>query len=146
MPSKIKSATFVTLQFVFLGYLLLTTNIYGINIFSVFLISLGGFVGMWAIYTMRKSVLRITPDVDKKATLVADGPYRFIRHPMYLALIVAGLGLLLSNMTVIRIFVYLFLIADLLFKLNFEERLLDGHFKNYKKYKEKTFKVIPYVY
>ncbi|MCL4363931.1 isoprenylcysteine carboxylmethyltransferase family protein [Patescibacteria group bacterium] len=146
MNSKAKSIIFVLLQFVFGIYLLATTNIHKLSLLSSGLIFAGLVLGLWAIYTMKKSVLRITPDVDKKARLVEDGPYRLIRHPMYSSLLTAGLGLLLMNVSLIRLLVYIFLIVDLMMKLSFEEKLLEKHFKDYAAYKKNTKRIIPFFY
>ena len=146
MNSKAKSIIFVLLQFVLGIYLLATADIHKLSLLSLSFISAGLILGLWAIYTMKKSVLRITPDVDYRAVLVQDGPYRYIRHPMYSSLIVSGLGLLLTNISLIRLFVYVFLIDDLVMKLSFEEKLLEKHFKDYAVYKKNTKRIIPFFY
>lgn len=141
-----KSIVFVTLQFVFGLFLLATTSFVKINLLSGLFVLTGLIVALWGIVAMRKSVLNVFPDVDKKANLVEDGPYRFIRHTMYSGLIFSGLGLLLTDVSLIRVTAYIFLAADLILKLNYEESLLEKHFKNYREYKKKTFRLIPYVY
>lgn len=95
---------------------------------------------------MRKSVIKILPDVDKQAKLVDDGPYFWVRHPMYLGILLAGIGLLITNINIIRISIYILLLIDLILKLNYEESMLLKHFKNYSLYKKKTFRLIPYIF
>lgn len=46
----------------------------------------------WAIYTLRRHETTVLPDKPASA-LVTDGPFRFRRNPMYVALILILLGL-----------------------------------------------------
>lgn len=107
---------------------------------------LGMIILLWAVWEMKKSKLQIFPDVEKGATLIKTGPYKWIRHPMYTGVILICLGLLLSNITLGGIFFFIVLIIDLLFKLRYEEKLLANHFSDYANYRKKTKKLIPYIY
>ena len=51
----------------------------------------------WAIRASRSAQLRYVFDEDAPATLVVDGPYRFIRHPFYSAYILFWSGWSLAS-------------------------------------------------
>ncbi|MDF1549153.1 MAG: methyltransferase [Bacteroidales bacterium] len=137
---------FVFFQFGGMAYLLLSGPIFA-NSISLIITELAGiFIGLWAIYSMRIDNLRILPDLKKDAIFVHAGPYGIIRHPMYLAIIVTFLPLIISQLSIDRLLVFIIIIVDLVFKLNFEERLLAKAFSDYETYKKTTFRLIPYIY
>lgn len=143
---KTLSYTLVSIQFLCIILLSLNAKLEHISLFPLLLIFSGLFVGLSAIYVMRVSKLHITPDVDKKAKLVTNGPYKYIRHPMYTAVLLVCFGLLLTNTTVFTSTFFFLLTIDLVVKLFYEEQLLDAYFDNYEAYKKKTFRIIPYVF
>lgn len=105
-------------------------------------LGLGGFgllLLVWAIATLRRHQTTVLP--NKAVSVVAmDGPYRFLRNPIYLAdvLIFFGLGEVSKNVW--------FVIAGLVFAVLVtwlaivpEERHLEAKFGDgYRAYKEKT--------
>ncbi len=107
----------------------------------------GIFLGTWAIWTMRRSRLNITPCVRKGSNLIQNGPYRFLRHPMYLSILLFFSPLLAESPSYLRVVSFIALIPGLLIKLNFEEKRLLEHFGlHYSLYMNKTWKFIPFVY
>lgn len=137
---------FVFFQFGGMAYLSLSGPIFA-NSISLIITELAGiFIGLWAIYSMRLDNLRILPDLKKDAIFVNSGPYRLLRHPMYLAIIIAFLPLIINNLSLDRLLVFIIIIVDLIFKLNYEEKLLASAFSDYKSYMKKTFRLIPYIY
>lgn len=111
------------------------------------LLSLSGVIlGLWALWEMRKSKFRPTPEVAPETKLITTGPYRFIRHPMYLSMLIVGTALIINSFSFFRLFVLIILLVDLLIKLNYEEKLLGKHFKDYPDYQKKTSRLIPFIY
>ena len=141
-----KSVIFVIGQFVFGIFLLATASFSKINLLSGLFMLLGCLIVLWATISMRKSVIKVFPDVDNRAKLIEEGPYQWIRHPMYFGALLTFIGLLITRITLIRLMAYFFLAVDLILKLSFEENLLEKYFKNYKSYKKKTFRLIPFIY
>jgi protein-S-isoprenylcysteine O-methyltransferase Ste14 len=117
-----------------------------LGILHLSLIGFGVALGLWAIISMRKSKLRVTPDVASGAILIKKGPYKYLRHPMYLAVLIVCLGLFLTNVYSMTILFYIFLIVILSLKIIYEERLLKIAFPNYKNYTKKTKKLIPFIF
>jgi len=46
---------------------------------------------IWAIWTMRLSHLNILPDLRGNNRLITSGPYKLVRHPMYIAVLLVTL-------------------------------------------------------
>ena len=106
----------------------------------------GLYLGAWAIYTMKLRNLRIAPEVAHGARLVTTGPYRFILHPMYSAVLLITIALTLSHLTIARLTVWTLLLAVFLVKLQHEEVLLAKRFREYTAYQRRTKRLVPFVY
>lgn len=145
-PNMLKSYTFVIIQFACLGLIALTGPIFPANIFLLAVELLGLGVGIWAVLAMGVGKFNIIPDPLESSRLVTRGPYRLIRHPMYMALLLAAAPLVVAWFSLFRLAILLALLVDLLFKLNYEEGLLASQLNGYREYMQKSFRLIPYIY
>jgi protein-S-isoprenylcysteine O-methyltransferase Ste14 len=104
-------------------------------------------LGIVAIYVAGIGNVNIRPLPREGGRLVTSGPYRYIRHPMYLAQVVAFIPLVVTYYSPLRLAVILALTAALLLKMPYEEKGLVGQFgEDYKAYRARTKKVIPFIY
>ena len=101
--------------------------------------------GLWAIFTMGRYI-NISPKLKENALLRTSGPYRFVRHPMYLALVVFCGAFVLSNISLYTFALWLALLFILGIKINYEERILRSRFPDYSSYAKKTKRIIPFLY
>ena len=74
-------------------------------------------------YALRPS-LQISPIPKEGAALITSGIYSFMRHPMYLGVLLFGAGFVLTNINWISIAIWIALLATLVFKARFEDSLL----------------------
>jgi len=107
---------------------------------------LGIALGIWAVVTMGIGNFNVTPDPLKSSRLVTQGPYRFIRHPMYLALLLVTLPLVTTKFSLLRLAIWLALLIDLVVKLNYEEGMLTAQLEGYRDYKQQSYRLIPFIY
>jgi protein-S-isoprenylcysteine O-methyltransferase Ste14 len=107
---------------------------------------LGVLLGVWAALSMRLPEISVLPEVRPGARLVTRGPYRLIRHPMYSALLLLGLGLVLGAPSPWRWLLWLALLVNLVIKLSYEERLLAARFPEYPAYRRGTWRLIPFLF
>ena len=97
----------------------------------------GGLVGgFWAVRTLGES-LTPYPRPPKDGVLVEAGPYRFVRHPIYLAGTLLFLGAALAA-SVASTIAALFLPALWHFKAGVEERHLVERFPGYADYRRRV--------
>ena len=59
--------------------------------------------------------------------LVTNGPYRFVRHPMYLSYILADIGYNLQEWNFVTLFLVLVGWMSLFYRIHAEERMLSQH-------------------
>ena len=95
---------------------------------------------------MSRSKLNITPMPREGSVLVSAGPYRLIRHPMYLALMLFFYPLALPQSNPIVWTVFIVFNINLILKLLFEERLLMAKFLGYGEYRKHSWRLIPFVF
>ena len=78
--------------------------------------------------------------------LVTTGPYRIIRHPLYLFEELAALGVLIQFLSVYTILIFVAHILIQLQRIKNEESVLEQAFPEYQQYKSTTARLIPGVY
>ena len=103
-------------------------------------------LGGWAVAVMGMGNFHISPTIVPGGRFVARGPYRWIRHPMYSALLIVAASLVLDRLTAVRVLLFAILAIDLVLKLSFEERLLVQAFRNYPDYRRRTKRIIPFLF
>jgi protein-S-isoprenylcysteine O-methyltransferase Ste14 len=145
-PVGWKSALLVSLQFISLGILFLSGPIFADPIYLL-VPELAGFIlGIWAILAMGRGNLNILPDPLDWSRMIELGPYRVIRHPMYLALLLVSLPVVLDRFSIFRLMIWLVLLGTLIYKMGYEENMLLARFPHYGEYRQRTSRLIPCLY
>jgi len=117
------------------------------NHFLLLLTQIGGMaIGVWAFSVMGIGNINISPLVKQGVVLVTRGPYRLIRHPMYLAVLLVVWPLIIDSFSFLRIAAGLILTIDLITKMLFEEGLLKKQFVEYEAYMKTTKRLIPLIF
>jgi len=103
-------------------------------------------VGIWSILQFKFQNLAISPVPKEKAELIQSGPYRFIRNPMYLSVLLFCAPIALEKGNIISLSLLLVLLVDLILKIEYEEELLKSKFSDYRNYCKGSKKLIPFIY
>ena len=146
MNIDFKSIVLVTVQLTCIVYILFTGSIVPriFPLIVVFVIAVS--LGLWALWTINFKNFRLTPNFPKDARIIAQGPYKVIRHPMYACLLLATLTLIIDDFSIIRLSVWLALLIDLYLKIVYEEKLIAGRNTDYLIYKRATKRLIPFIH
>lgn len=79
--------------------------------------------------------------------LVRSGPYRWVRHPVYMGALLALLGSALASGKLSAMLGFLLAIAALVYKLRIEERWMSAQFGDqYRNYQSASWALLPFVY
>ncbi len=110
------------------------------------ILMVGGIVlGVVALKYLRPS-LTAAGGLKPNGALVTSGPYRLVRHPLYAAQILFGLGWALALGGWLTSLYAIALGILLNFKSSMEERRLLHRFPEYREYRSHTWKLIPFIY
>lgn len=112
------------------------------GVISTLLILAGNTLAASVVYELRLS-FSIMPEARK---LITSGPYRLIRHPLYLAETLATIGALLQFFSGWTLGLIAIQLAFQLRRMQNEERVLIEHFPGYRAYLNKTARIIPGVF
>ena len=115
--------------------------------FGIFLMIIGIIVRQWAIFTLGR-FFTLTVGIQKNQKVVDYGPYRFIRHPSYLGLLIVllGIGVALQSWEgVLAIMVISGLAIG--YRIHIEEKVMVLELgDDYVQYMKRTRRLIPYIF
>ncbi|MBX3635206.1 MAG: hypothetical protein KF683_07450 [Rubrivivax sp.] len=103
-------------------------------------------LGLWALSANRPGNFNIHPAPRPGGTLVQHGPYRWIRHPMYSTLLLAGLAAARLAGGTAPWLTLAALAAVLAAKAAVEERALLLQHAGYADYRRRTWRFVPGLY
>jgi len=84
--------------------------------------------------------------MENTTNLINTGLYKYIRHPLYLSLMLLGFGALLKNIDILKISLSVINIIALICTVKVEENEMINRFGNeYIEYMKKTKMFIPFI-
>ncbi len=144
---SLKSFIITLLQVLALIFLIFTGPWETRNNFLFFLQLFGLILWIWSfVFMIFKKSYSLFPEVKKESFLITQGPFRFIRHPVYSGILIFSFAFLLNYFNFLRLFLFLLLLISTILKLNLEEKILREKFKNYSSYQKRTKRLIPFIY
>jgi len=106
----------------------------------------GALLGLAALQANRPGNFNIHPEPRAGGQLVAQGPYRWVRHPMYAAVLLLTAAAAAVAASAAAALAWAALLAVLVVKARLEERWLAAHHAGYADYCRRTRRLLPGVY
>jgi protein-S-isoprenylcysteine O-methyltransferase Ste14 len=103
---------------------------------------LGVCISLWALSHLRNSFSILA----EARRVVTSGPYRFVRHPLYLGEAITMLGLCLTLGTFSAVLFWAVINGLQLMRARIEEEKMAREFVDYRRYREKTRFILPGLY
>ena len=103
-------------------------------------------VAAWALTANRPGNFNIRPEVKPGGQLVTGGPYAYVRHPMYFAVMVAMLGFCLGYGAPWRWAALAALGIVLAIKMDIEEKAMAARHPGYADYARATKRILPFLW
>jgi len=144
--NKLLEYVLVFIQFSGILLIGITTNWVTLPFWAILVAAMGFGLGGYAVLMMKLGNFHVLPHPVKNSEMVMRGPYRYIRHPMYTSVLLTMLALLAGDYSTGRLVIWLLLTADLIVKLEYEEKLLQLRFSEYQAYRQNTKRLIPFIY
>jgi protein-S-isoprenylcysteine O-methyltransferase Ste14 len=141
-----RSVVLVGLQFVLMAAIAVPVDAPVWNLAATLLVVAGAALGLWTLTANRIGNFNIRPEPKATGILVTGGPYRFIRHPMYLAVLVVMLGFCVGYATPWRWAAFAALIGVLGAKSAIEEHAMAARHPGYSAYARRTKRILPFVW
>ncbi len=146
-PKRFSSHLLVSLQIVFLVMCCYPVGLTNSGpVWFLLLCAAGAVLGIVVLYFNRPSNFGVYPEVRTGAKLITQGPYKYVRHPMYLALSIMMVGIAAYNGHWINYIGAAGIIVVVMLKMLREEVLLPKVFPDYEAYRSRTARFVPFVW
>lgn len=146
MKISLLSTVLVLLQFSCIGILMYTGPVIPANAAGLLLFTLAMVIALATTYAFRQSKLTVFPEPRRNATLISSGIFAYIRHPYYSSVLLYTAAMLTAHCSYWRLAVAITLLLVIVRKMVHEEKLLCQHFPDYAAYRQRTKKLIPFVW
>ena len=104
-----------------------------------------GIMFITAIYLFRSAHIVVDRE-HKPDKVITSGAFKQVRHPLYLASILAYLGLTISTLSLLSLALFVGIFIFYNYLASYEEKLLEEKFgEEYIKYKQRTGKWVPKI-
>ena len=144
-----------TVVYLFVVLLIPVIRIFGIGNYvnialqtsGIFIQIVGLVVRVWSLQTLGRFYTgQLTITTNHRT--ITSGPYRYIRHPGYLSVLIQsiGFGLATGNLVCMGIIILLYFCVYT-YRIHMEEKMLIDHFgEEYRMYSKRTSHVIPFIW
>jgi protein-S-isoprenylcysteine O-methyltransferase Ste14 len=136
----------VTAQFALIGWLIWPLTPQRWSPSALVLLGCAAVLGLWTLFHNRPGNFNIHPEPKASGTLVTGGPYRYMRNPMYSAVLLFAAAEVVAYRDIWKIACWVALALVLLGKALLEERFLRACFPDYAEYARRVRRFIPGVF
>ncbi len=117
-----------------------------VRYFGLFLFALG-FIGMICAEASLGKQFSVQVTIQDGHRLVTDGPYRYLRHPRYLGIMLFNIGISLVFHSWLALILVAALTLVLIWRIHDEEALMQHQFgADWEAYSQRSWRLIPFVF
>ncbi len=124
--------------------LIRSDRLFGNNVISIAVQVVAVALMIWARVTFGRRSFHAGGD-PTEGELVTSGPYRYVRHPIYAAVLYFLWAGVLAHLSVESMGIGFLGIAGVAMRIYVEERLLRERYRGYEEYAHRTKRLIPFV-
>lgn len=128
-----------------IGVLAATGNLFSSSPLVIAVQAAAVALNVWARVSFRKGEFRVAA-APGGSSLIRNGPFRFVRHPMYAALLLFIWASVFGHLSVLTVGIGVAVTAVAVARVVTEERLLRARFPDCADYAHATKALVPYVY
>jgi protein-S-isoprenylcysteine O-methyltransferase Ste14 len=152
MSDKMQAMVLVVIQFILFGLLgsalliLPAGQVSWVRLLGIAMAVIGLIVIAMAVLNhvqVNRALVNISPEPNASQQLVEIGLYRWIRHPIYLGVLLAAFGAALAHGHGVGILIAALLAVFFTYKSLFEERWLMRVYTDYAAYRQRTGRFLP---
>lgn len=110
-----------------------------IMVTGMIFVLVGPMISLWGLFTLRRSFGIFVAIRD----VILKGPYRWVRHPMYLGWIISFVGIALAFSSAAYFLIVAIHIGIVLYRARLEERNLAEHSEAYREHMKRTGFLFP---
>jgi len=125
--------------------LVLLKSILAVGFVAVIVQVLAVLLMIWARFTFGRRSFHATAD-PTEGGLITSGPYHYLRHPIYAAVIYFLWAGILSHLTLLNVILGIVGTIGLFIRIFAEEHLLNKGYPGYSEYARRTKRIIPYIF
>jgi protein-S-isoprenylcysteine O-methyltransferase Ste14 len=145
MSPKMQSNLLLAVEGLCIIFILVTGSLLVQNLTFLLIQVFGVLLVGWCYLAIKVNNIKPVPGFGN--FWATHGPYEIIRHPIYAGILLIMSGFVQWDMTIPRFLSFVVLLGAVLVKMQSDEHLLEEKFKDdYRKYKAKTHRIIPYFY
>ena len=113
------------------------------NLYGLTLVMLGGYIYL---YNRRVMGAVWTVRVEKKNKLITKGLFKYVRHPLYLGMLIVGVGGVIISLNLWLLVIFIFIDVPYTYaRARLEEEILSKNLKGYKSYMKQTGMFLPKI-
>lgn len=100
---------------------------------------------IWARITFGFKSFQVSANISKEK-LITNGPYKWLRHPIYAAVIYFFLACIIAYPNIETIIAVTFIVSSTFTRMLLEEKSLKENFIEYDSYSKQTKRLIPFIF
>jgi protein-S-isoprenylcysteine O-methyltransferase Ste14 len=138
MQARTAGLFWVAAQVALVALMLVISVPWHLNPASMAFAIAGVAMAFWVLLHNRLGNFNIQPAIKPTARLITSGPYRWLRHPMYVSLLLIMAAIAFQLPGGLMALLWLLLAGVLNAKASLEERLLEQRWPEYRDYRRRT--------